>query len=73
MARRLPAAWQRPARAGGRVRNAPLRQADTLVGDNDPGLGPDGHGSAKLAKDKENKALISAGVGLSALLKNYSK
>lgn len=32
-----------------------------------------GHGPAKLAKDKENKVLISAGGGLTALLENYLK
>lgn len=61
-------AWQRPA--GGRVRNMPLRQADMLVADTILASPQMGYGTAKLAKDKENKVLLSAGVGLSALLKN---
>ena len=51
----------------------PLMKADTLVADMILASSQMGHGTAKLAKDKENKVLISAGVGLSPLLKNYLK
>lgn len=51
----------------------PLRQADMLVADMILASSQMGHGTAKLAKDKENKVLLSAGVGLPALLKNYFK
>lgn len=49
----------------------PLRKADMPVVDTILGSSQMGYGTAKLAKDKENKALLSAGVGFSALLKSY--
>lgn len=54
-------------------RNLALRRADMLVADMVLASSQMGHGTAKLAKDKENKVLISAGGGLTALLKNYLK
>lgn len=51
----------------------PLRKADVLVADMILASSQPGHGTAKLAKDKENRVLLSAGMGWSALLKNYFK
>lgn len=52
----LPACWQGPECAGG-MRGMPLRKADMLVADMILAFSQMGHGTAKLAKDKENKVL----------------